>query len=90
MSEVVRYHAEDSWDAADGDFVYHSNYAALEQGYRQMREALRIARAAIKIFHGPTAWDIYEHGAPEMKQIAVALECADKLLGKAATDKPCR
>jgi hypothetical protein len=40
-------------------------------------QALRDARTAIKVFHGPVAWDIYERSSPEMKRIDAAIAAAE-------------
>ena len=40
----------------------------MERDRVRLLEALREAVAAVKVFHGPVAWDIYEENAPEMKR----------------------
>ena len=39
----------------------------------ELLDALTEAKRTIKALHGPTAWDIYEMHAPEMKKINAAL-----------------
>jgi len=39
----------------------------------ELVEALRDAMTCIKVFHGPTAWDIYEKQSPEMKRFHAIL-----------------
>ena len=43
-----------------------------------LRSALVDMMDAVRIFHGPVAWDIYEKNAPEMKRARAALEEANQ------------
>ena len=52
---------------------------ALDASHQRLVEALADCIAAVEVFHGPDAWDIYREHSPEMKRWVAALEQAKEL-----------
>jgi hypothetical protein len=56
---------------------YEPAYAEMLQQNEQLRQALKEAIAAVKLFHGP-GWELYRDHSPEMKRWKALLPPQDR------------
>lgn len=62
-NQVETDHDHPDWQAASRAILERDN----------LRNSLKDMMSAVRVFHGPVAWDIYENNAPEMKRAREAL-----------------
>ncbi len=71
----------DIFDANDHDVVTlyggRMGNAQLIAAAPELLEALKTAKEAIRAWHGPNEWDIYDRASPEMKAINSAIAKAE-------------
>jgi len=84
MSEAGQRVANILMAMADGDLErvkiaeqYWCRETPLHRAAPELLKALREAIEIVKIFHGPSAWDIYESKAPEMQRWKAAIAKAE-------------